>query len=263
MSRSYLALASRLSSPYPRSQAVLALRASIVAFQHSPLQREPVPCVGCTARWLSSSAPSSEPLAVLGLPEGASRQSIKMRYYELAKLTHPDSRAEDEQEDSDLPSFLEVISAFEELMELDSSSLQGKPSQSAPNHAARGGGGASHHARGKYEGGRRRREKTLGEVLVEQLEEEPLAIEKVWADIKSGRLTVHGTMLDALFRACGRVHKEAGGGLPAALAILRDGTLCVLSAHGTLLNVSTAPVPPPAAGRVCLLHKCVRQVSSP
>ena len=54
----------------------------------------------------------------------------------------------------------------------------------------------------------------------ERLKEEPGAVAEVWADIKERQLPVVSTMLEECFRAC----SVAGGGLPAALGILRDAT---------------------------------------
>ncbi|KAL1504354.1 hypothetical protein AB1Y20_010760 [Prymnesium parvum] len=175
----------------------------------------------------SSSPPPPPPLQLLGLPPGASRQAIKARYYELAKLTHPDSRAAaDDARAAELPPFAQVHAAFEELMAGAGGAAEGQGvPRTSPNHAARGGGGGGgvRGARGGGGGGPTARPKTLGEVLVEQLEEDPGAVGRVWGDIKARRLAVNGTVLDALFRACGRGHTE-GGGLAGALAILRDAT---------------------------------------
>ena len=166
---------------------------------------------------------------VMGLDEAATRQQIKMRYYELAKLTHPDAQAEDAEDAEVAPetgqptqqsfSFLEVHAAFEELMEL---AAIAKATGGAARPSARSSAGGRATARKKAGAGASAalRKKTLGEVLCERLKEEPGAVAEVWADIKERQLPVVSTMLEECFRAC----SVAGGGLPAALGILRDAT---------------------------------------
>ena len=196
-----------------------ALRRPVVPPSTSRFDSMPLRCV-----WVE--AAERDPLVVLGLKPGASRQQIKARYYELAKLTHPDCRPDEAEDDPAQPTFLEVLAAFEDLMEGGRAGGvgEGGAPRTSANHAARGGS-KSDRRTGESQAGLSRRRKTLGEVLCEELEEDAHAIERVWADIKERNLAVHETMIDALFRACGRVHRDSGGGLAAALAILRDATL--------------------------------------
>ena len=69
------------------------------------------------------------------------------------------------------------------------------------------------------------RERALAELLCDRLQEEPDGpelegeIRVVWEDILYEQLRVTEAALDALFCACGR---SGGGGLPAALDLLRE-----------------------------------------
>ncbi|EOD23066.1 hypothetical protein EMIHUDRAFT_195614 [Emiliania huxleyi CCMP1516] len=56
-------------------------------------------------------------LAVMGLSHGASPTAVKLRFYELAKLTHPDA-VRDAPPTAGQPTFVEVLSAFEALVSL-------------------------------------------------------------------------------------------------------------------------------------------------
>ncbi len=174
-----------------------------------------------------ASAGWSDPAAalkVLGLPFGTSRREIKLRFYELAKQTHPDAQptaeaAEAAAESSKMPCFVDVLDAFELLMEADEFQLGGVSADgTAPKNAARGGGsGAARQSRGAS-WGRSNRTKTLGEVLCERLEDEPSAALEVWGEIKDQRLQVAEGSMDSLFRACA----SSGVGLSVALQILRE-----------------------------------------
>jgi hypothetical protein len=148
-------------------------------------------------------------LAVMGLKEDATRQAVKARYYELAKLTHPDVAGD--AAPSGQPAFLEVQDAFEQLL---AALAERADAATAPGSAARGGASPRRRA-GARQTARRR---TLAEVLCERLTEEPGAHAEVWADIVERELPVVGGVLDSLFRACA----ASGAGLPAGIDILRD-----------------------------------------
>lgn len=167
-------------------------------------------------------------LKVLGLPHGTSRKEIKLRYYELAKQTHPDAQPAEAADRSDRLRFVDVLDAFELLMDSDAELEQaGSAGATAPNAASRGGGssGTARRARAAA-GGRSSRSKTLAEVLCERLDDEPAAVLEVWSEIRSERLQVAEGCMDSLFRACA----SSGGGLQAALQILREASeLGVLS----------------------------------
>ena len=180
---------------------------------------------------------TADPWGVLGIPRGTPRQQIKMRFYELAKTTHPDvvappaavAAADNHVTEgaasaiSDGPSFVEILAAFEALMDDEHAGMGGGGSSTSSSSAARGGGTGNHGMRSKggARGGKLYRARTLGEVLCERLVEEPHAAREVWHDIVERGLEVRETMLEALFRACGA---RGGDGLPGALEILRHAT---------------------------------------
>mmetsp|Transcript_43150 Transcript_43150/g.136181 ORF Transcript_43150/g.136181 Transcript_43150/m.136181 type:complete len:293 (-) Transcript_43150:167-1045(-) len=151
---------------------------------------------------------------MLGLEPGATRKQVKLAYYRLAKETHPDvigggaarkanraaatgavNRAvvrdeqtgflDEEGEAASPASFLEVQAAFDAVID------------------------ALDHPEGTEgeEGGKRkrrpdRREKTLGELLVERLGEEPETVAEVWDEIREQNLEVTAAMLTQLLHAC-------------------------------------------------------------
>ena len=148
-------------------------------------------------RHLSSAAAQSCPWEVLGLPPGSEKRTIKDRFYELAKETHPDVvKVEPGAEASaETPSFIDILQAFESLMDgsASSSGSSGTASGAAsrPSRSARGfGGGGGFGFRSGAGGTRVEREPTLGEVLCARLHEEPEAALEVWADIKARGLEV-------------------------------------------------------------------------
>ena len=166
---------------------------------------------------LSTAAPSA--WAILDLTPGSPPQQIKARFYELAKKTHPDVATDGDDSDAHA-SFIEILAAFEELMSEGEAGSARAGSSTSPSAAARGGAAQSSRRRsGGAAGGPVERERSLGDILCERLEEEPHAAREVWADIVEQRLHVRETMLEALFRACGA---KGGGGLSTALEILRD-----------------------------------------
>lgn len=173
---------------------------------------------------------------LFGLPPGASAASIKIRYIELAKETHPDAvllpRGDgDSDGDGDNDgeaareaahdAFLAVQAAFEELM------------AAAPKSGKRGGSSSASSARGgearRRETGTGRRagapyappERTLGEVLCARLDDEPEAVAQVWAEAQARSLAVTELMADLMFKACAA---PGGGGMPLALKILREAS---------------------------------------
>ena len=167
--------------------------------------------------------------AVLGIPKTSCKTTVKKRFYELAKATHPDvvgsgdggDDAADAAGANEQRSFVEILAAFEAIIHGDAgnSARSGSASTSA-NSAARGGSSSSRSAhRGGASGTRVDREPSLGEVLCQRLVDEPTAARDVWAEIVSHGCQIHATMLESLFRACG---SKGGGGLPGALEILRE-----------------------------------------
>ena len=186
------------------------------------------------ARGLASSL-SRSPHAILGLEVGASREAIKQSYYALAKLTHPDAvgdAGDDAAGTSSAPSFVEVLAAFEELM--DEADARG-----AGPASSRRGGGPKRRAGAVYRSTRR---VTLGEALCARLEWEPEAARDVWAEILAEQCAVAPATLDLLFRACG---ERSDLGLPAALEILREAS------RSGLLDASTR-----AAAMVSMVKWC-------
>ena len=164
---------------------------------------------------------------LLSLPKSASRQQIKRRYYELAKQTHPDLQSgpvaagptmikdaavglldDAERAPGFTPSlkFLEVQQAFETLIE----TLEN-------GGAARGPGGFKKaSARPRYA-----KTKTLAEVLVERLADEPEALAEVWRELCDGKLSLTGGCLDSALRATAR---SGGRGLVMGLEMLSEGS---------------------------------------
>ena len=183
---------------------------------------------------------------LLGLQPGASPKEIKMRYYDLAKQSHPDVLANQAREaaakqaahvgpkvasydagvldqDHSLPvsvvPFLELQTAYDTLMEEDGDAAGAGPS-SKPKRRA---------------GQAPPRQRTLGEVLCDRLKDEPEAHGELWEEIVRDKMPVTEPMLDAFFSAlvkwAGRDHKLEGARV--AQRIIYDGTY-----HG-LLTIDT------------------------
>lgn len=170
---------------------------------------------------------------ILGVPFGSPPKAIKMKYYKLAKETHPDLARQriktaeaargpkpkaqkfsesilgDPDEGPDVETlerkFLEVQEAFELLMDL-----------------AEGGGEAGGAAKAKPNRPSQRT-LTLGEVLCNQLSDDPGSLQQIWAEVVEGRHEVTTIMGEQLFRACTK-HAAKSGGIPVALSMLREGT---------------------------------------
>ena len=157
--------------------------------------------------------------ATLDLEPGADRSQIKKRFYELAKQTHPDvAAAEESASSSSELSFLDIHAAFEILMHEDEERERLGGTKTSAAGAARGG---SRSRRSRRPGAKVvERERSLGELLCDRLEEEPSAAREVWDDLVRDQLRVTEAALEAIFRACGA--KDGGGGLAVALEILRD-----------------------------------------
>ena len=201
---------------------------------------------------------SADAHAILGLPANAARSDIKKAFYALAKQTHPDVigasslRAEDDAAGScssegqaaaaaaaaatsdgvtgGSRSFLEIHAAFELLMHLDDTRARGGAAATSASHAARGGTAAGGASRARRPGARvtEPRERSLGEMLCDRLDDEPWAVMEVWEELLREQLRITEPALEAIFRACGSkdtLTERGGGGLPTALSILRDATL--------------------------------------
>ena len=154
----------------------------------------------------------------LGLQPGTPPAKIKQRFYALAKATHPDVATVEEG-----ASFVEVLAAFESLMAGGGTHIARHTT--APNHAARAGRATgSKPRRGDARGSAtaEERERSLGEVLCDRLVDEPEAVREVWDQIVTRQLDLRDSMLEAIFRACGKRSSMSGGGLRAAIHILRE-----------------------------------------
>lgn len=200
------------------------------------------------------------PADILGVRDSSGKTEIKMRFYELAKLSHPDvvvgARSEPltKQEVADAhAAFCEIQEAFETLM-ANAAGASSSTSASASSPSSRAAHGSRRAARqGPVAQPGRQRERTLGELLSSRLEYDPSAVRDVWEDIKERRCDVTATMTSDLFKACGaEAAAEAGGvlggrggGMPLALHILREATSLGLLSHA----VRTASL-------VSLLHWC-------
>jgi len=182
---------------------------------------------------------------VLGLPGGSSLRDVKQRYFHLAKLTHPDAaRAKDGEESTDvsnLPTFIEVITAFEVLEEHTASASECASGTSA-NAAARGGE-RSASVRKSSVARTAARTRSLGEVLCDRLIDEPELARQVWGEIRNRKLRIEPVTLDRLFEACARAaqQRDGDGGLSVALAIMReasqDGLLTTSLREAALVSV--------------------------
>ena len=184
-------------------------------------------------------------LLLLGLEPGATQKQIKLRYYDLAKRTHPDVLAqqakeaaaqqakdnvhakvrsynvgvieEDYSKDADhrtttVVPFLEVQAAYDTLMN-DDASADTRPV------ARPGAAGRANSAR----------QRSLGEVLCDRLKEEPEAHEELWEEILREKMRVTEPMLDALFKAARRTAKKGDAvakveAARCAQRIIIDGT---------------------------------------
>lgn len=152
--------------------------------------------------------------ATLGVPAHATRAAIRSRYFELAKQTHPDSNPEAPE-----GAFLAIQQAFEELLAEEASVGAQRAPGTAASAAARGGTrGPQQQARPPPRRPAAARPPTLGEILCQRLEEEPGAHGEVWSDILQRKLELSSSITSSLFKACAK----SAGGLPAALAILRE-----------------------------------------
>lgn len=238
-----------MAAAQPLGQALLPRRmaASAVRRPLPLLQALLSPVRICRRHAHSPSALSVEAsYEVLGLPGGASLREVKQRYFDLAKQTHPDAvRAKESEESadiSDLPTFIEVITAFEVLEEHAASASACASSGTAANAAARGGEGSASGRKSRV-ARTVARARSLGEVLCDRLNDEPELARQVWDEIRSRKLRIEPVTLDRLFEACARAsaQQDGDGGLPTALAIMReasqDGLLTTSLREAALVSV--------------------------
>merc|ERR1740130_2009293 len=132
--------------------------------------------MSASARHMSTSVAQPCPWTVLGLPPGSEKRKIKDRFYELAKETHPDVVKVEagEEASTEMPSFVEVLAAFEALMDGSASSNGAAGSSEGASRSSRSGRGFGGFGyRTAANGVRVAREPTLGEVLCARLREEP------------------------------------------------------------------------------------------
>ncbi len=178
---------------------------------------------------------------LLELDQNATRAHLKKRFYDLAKLTHPDVApptaalgAADAESDADAsadayaapsdttaPRFIDVLAAYELL----DATLQQRHDDGAGVHGATSPANAAPSSsplrrNRRSASARRLREKSLGELLCDRLDDDPGAALEVWKDIKRRRLRVVAPMLDSLFRALAA--QKSPGGLEAGLSIMRE-----------------------------------------
>mmetsp|Transcript_2342 Transcript_2342/g.7542 ORF Transcript_2342/g.7542 Transcript_2342/m.7542 type:complete len:273 (+) Transcript_2342:14-832(+) len=194
---------------------------------------------------------------ILRLPEGASLKEVKKAYFKMAKQTHPDAAhcsADKPGEEKDLPSFIEVITAFE-VLEDHASNMASLDSEyrTAPNSAARSGGGSSSDVRRRRAQRTPARARSLGEVLCDRLSDDPQLARDVWNEIRSRKLRLEPATLDRLFEACARAAtpNEGDGGLEVALSIMREAS------RDGILTPSLRE-----AGLVSVIKWCKRDASS-
>jgi hypothetical protein len=195
------------------------------------------PC--CTQAW-----------DVLGLPPNTPRKDVKARFYELAKQTHPDTMTCSSEPDAEGTSaFVEVLAAFELLMQQPTSPDGTISTTTAPSAAARGTGGSRRKSQPARATAKAAAPPSLGEILCDRLNEEPSAVPEVWDEIVAEQVEVRTSMMEAIFRACG---SRGGGGLSQALEILRDAQ------RRGLLGVSA----PKEAAAISIIKWCKEDSSS-
>lgn len=158
---------------------------------------------------------------------GTSRTAIRSRFYQLAKLTHPDTAAARELGTSSqgTSSFVEIRDAFELLMEACTDNQREGETASSARNAARGQSGAPREQRRQGSAGAARRERSLGEVLCSRLEEEPGAFAAVWEELRLHSLRVTGPLADTIFKAIARSHRgQEAQAMATALELFREGS---------------------------------------
>jgi len=170
-------------------------------------------------------------LLLLGLEPGATPREIKMRYYDLAKRTHPDVLARQAREAAEAAAsatgpqvsnyddgvlaadhsapvttvqFREVQDAYDALLEAEEEAKGGGARKTGPPPGGRGG-----------------RARTFGEVLCDRLKDEPEATQELWEELVHQRVTCTAPMADIIFKACQR---KGCDGMDLARSILREGT---------------------------------------
>lgn len=192
-------------------------------------------------------ATAANAYGILGLPANAQRSDIKRAFYELAKKTHPDvagaalsagdgdtageGSSEEHAAAGTGRTFLEIHEAFELLMHMEQERARGGSSSTTnASNAARGGERGGRAGKARRPGARvvEPRERSLGEMLCDRLDEEPWAVVDVWEELLREQLRITEPALEAIFRACGAKDSQSGkggGGLPTALSILRDANM--------------------------------------
>ena len=160
-----------------------------------------------------------------------------MRYYQLAKQTHPDVIAQQAREAAAAAASVgpKVASYNKGVLEEDHAAQAAAPTVvpflevqaaydflMAEEAAAKG----AKTPEGRRAGATQARARTLGEVLCDRLKEEPEAYTELWEEILRDKLQVTDTMIDALLKAA-RASAAPGGKLDAARAsqrIILDGS---------------------------------------
>ena len=219
---------------------------------------------------------STSPHNVLGVPIGASKQHIKLAYYELAKATHPDAQpVASEQQQSDGSSheaFLKIQQAFEELMAANGpgQAVSGV-STTSKSAAARGNDSRSSRAAGAPRRGQR--PMTLAEILCRRLDDEP-GVDgalRIWADILEQRLQVTDRVASALFRECASelppsgakgLFDDAGGPSAADGAAVKPGMQTALEVWPSDNSLSHVIVPHTLAAVMHSFFSCAVRVYS-
>jgi hypothetical protein len=162
-------------------------------------------------------------------------REVKMRYYELAKETHPDVLAQKAREAAaaEEANVQAKVASFETgVLETDHMAGANRvvpflEVQAAYDALMEDAGGAEEKRAARRSAGGRSRERTLGEVLCDRLRDEPEVYAELWEEILRDKLKVNDAMLDALFRAARRSAKQTGAHLDAARSgqrIILDGT---------------------------------------
>ncbi len=167
-------------------------------------------------------------LMILGLEPGATPRDIKMRYYDLAKRTHPDVLAQQQKAAEAAPKPVgPVVASFttgvlDERVEVTAVPfLEVQAAYDALMQAEEEAGDDGKRKRGTAPGARPARARSIGEVLCDRLKDEPEAMVELWSELKHQRIVVTASMADTIVKACAQ---SGGGGIEMARAILREGT---------------------------------------
>lgn len=187
-------------------------------------------CASSAADWELTSK-LKEALRLLGLESTATPRGIKLRYYDLAKRTHPDVLARQAKDAALASATGPQVSRYDDgVLEVNHSSpvttVLFREVQDAydvllaAEEEAKGGTRST----GPAPGARAGRPRTFGEVMCDQLKDAPEATADLWDELVHQRVTCTAPMADVIFKACQKGDADQARGMSLARAILREGT---------------------------------------